>query len=390
MNFKKAIVFSLLVAAGSTTFAQTSNLKKAKVSLQKFEELKGAGTAELGRLSLTSAKEFIDLAILHDKTKEDPETWTVYALVNANLASLENSEEAAAITAEAVKKATALDVDKKHADNINVAEQTLGQYNFNKGVAAWDKQDYKNAYSAFDNALVYLPGDTTLTYYSGLAAIQNQDYKNAIDKYKSLITKKEFSSHKSVLVDLPKLMLSAGDTTSALAYADSAALAYPNDNNAIIQNIELNLITGHEQKVITNIEAQIAKDPNNKSLFYYLGIALSSSDHSEKALDAYKKALAIDPNYLEANTNAAVILMNNVRDELNALNNDKTLANTVYNTKVQELKVKIKDALPYLEKVIELEPSNVDALRNLKGYYDFQQDEAKSTEIAAKIEALSK
>ena len=129
MNLKKAIVFSLLVAAGSTTFAQTSNLKKAKASLQKFEELKGAGTAELGRTSLTSAKEAIDLAIVHDKTKEDAETWTVYALVNANLASLDNSDETATLTAEAVKKAKELDVDKKHADNINVAEQTLGQYN---------------------------------------------------------------------------------------------------------------------------------------------------------------------------------------------------------------------------------------------------------------------
>jgi hypothetical protein len=76
-----------------------------------------------------------------------------------------------------------------------------------------------------------------------------------------------------------------------------------------------------------------------------------------------------------------------VRDELNTLNEDKGLSNTDYNTKLNALKEKIKEALPYLEKVVELNPQDVDALRSLKGYYDFQQDEAKSTEIQAKIDA---
>ncbi|HLS96570.1 tetratricopeptide repeat protein [Sphingobacterium allocomposti] len=387
MNVKKAIVFSLLVAAGTTAFAQTSNVRKAKSSLQKYEELKSAGSAELGKSNLDAAKEAIDQAIAHDKTKEDAEAWTVYALVNANLAALNNTEEAAAAAAEGIKKATELDKENKNAENIKVAGQVLGQFNFNQGVAAWEKQDFKTAYASFDNALNFLPGDTTLTYYSGLAAIQNQDYTNAIEKYKQLIPAKDFSSHKSVMVDLPKLYLSAKDTASALEYAAQAAQAYPNDNDAAVQNIELNLIVGNETKVISDIENQIAKDPNNKALYYYLGIAHSSANNSEKAIEAYKKAVAIDPSYSDANRNAAATIINSVRDELNTLNEDKGLSNTDYNTKLNALKEKIKEALPYLEKVVELNPQDVDALRSLKGYYDFQQDEAKSTEIQAKIDA---
>ncbi|WP_437919799.1 tetratricopeptide repeat protein [Sphingobacterium sp. LRF_L2] len=389
MNFKKAIVFSLLVAAGTTTFAQTSNLRKAKTSLQKFEELKAAGSAELGKSNLESAKEAIDLAIAHEKTKEDAETWTVYALVNANLAALENTVEAATAAAEGIKKAKELDAESKNADNIKVAGQVLGQFNFNQGVAAWEKQDFKSAYGSFSDALVYLPGDTTLTYYSGLAAIQNKDYANAIAKYKELVPVKEFSSHKAVVIDLPKLYLSAQDTASAIEYAAQAVQAYPNDNDASVQNIELNLIVGNEAKIITDIESQIAKDASNKSLYYYLGIAQSASNNSEKAAEAYKKAVELDPNFSDANRNAAATIINSVRDQLNALNQDKTLSNTDYNTKVAALKEKIKEALPYLEKVVELNPSDVDALRSLKGYYDFQQDEAKSTEIQAKINAAN-
>lgn len=387
MNIKKAIFFSLLVAASTTAFAQSGNLRKAKSGLQKFQELQSAGSPELGKSNLESAKEAIDLAIAHDRTKDNPETWTVYALVNANLATLENSEEAATAAEEGIQKAKELDSEEKNQENITVAGQLLGQYNFNQGVGSWEGQDFKSAYAAFDKALTYLPGDTTLTYYSGLAAIQNQDYPNAIEKYKQLIPEKEFSSHKAVMVDLPKLYLSAKDTTNAIEYAAQAAAAYPDDNDAAIQNIELNLIVGNEEKIISEIENQVSKDAGNKALYYYLGIAYSAANNNEKAIEAYKKAVEIDPDYVEANKNAAANIINAVREDLNALNEDKTLSNDDYSVKVTELKEKIKEALPYLEKVVQLDPNDVDALRSLRGYYDFQQDEEKSTEIQAKIEA---
>lgn len=388
MNIKKAILFSLLVVAGTTAFAQTSNLRKAKAGLQKFQELQGAGSAELGKNSLESAKEAIDQAITHDKTKDNAETWTIYALVNANLATLEKSAEAVQAAEEGIKKATELDSDEKNKENIAVAGQLLGQFNFGQGADAFNSQKYDEAYAAFDQALRYLPGDTTLLYYSGLAAIQKQDYPNAIKRYEELIPQKEFSQHKSVMVDLPKLYLSAKDTTNALEYAAKAATEYPEDNDASVQNIELNLMTGNEDKIINDIENQIAKDADNKALHYYLGIAYSASNNNDKAIEAYKKAVEIDPNYVEANKNASATIINGVRDQLNALNEDKTLSNNDYSKRVEELKVQIKEALPYLEKVVELDPNDIDALRSLKGYYDFQQDEAKSAETQAKIEAL--
>jgi len=127
MNLGKSILLvGLLIATSSTAvFAQTGKLRKAKSAIAKFEELKAAGTAELGMSSLTEAQEAIDDAIAHDKTKENPETWTYYALVYANLANLDGGEEAANKADEAIKKATELDTDEEHSENINVAGQTL-------------------------------------------------------------------------------------------------------------------------------------------------------------------------------------------------------------------------------------------------------------------------
>ena len=391
MNFRKSILFvGLLFATSSTAlFAQSGNVKKAKAAIVKYEELKAAGSAELGKSNLTAAQEAIDAAVVHDKTKEDPEAWTYYALVYSNLANLNKSAEDATKAKDAIAKATELDKDKKHADNILVAGQTLGQFKFNEGVAAWDKQDYKTAYADFSDALTYLPGDTTLTFYSGLAAVQNKEYDKAIEKYKELVPIKEYSSHKTILVDLPKLYLQKGDTASAITAAAEAVAAYPNDNDAVVQNIELNLITGNEAKIVSDIESQVAKDPQNKSLHYYLGLAYGAAGDTEKSLASYQKALEIDPNYLEANTNAAVVIMNGGREELMKLNEDKSIPTTEYNKRVEGIKGKIAQAVPYLEKSVELDPKNVDALRNLKNYYDFMNDEAKSAEIQAKIEALN-
>ncbi|NGM61836.1 tetratricopeptide repeat protein [Sphingobacterium sp. SGG-5] len=389
MNIKSIAMFSAFLMIGSISFGQTSNLRKTAKNIQQYDELRVAGTPQLGKTYIEGAKEAIDAASVHDKTKDLAETWMYYALVYSNLATADKSQAYADKAKEGIEKATALDKDGKHKQNIEVAEQLLGSYNFNQGVANWEKKDFKSAYSSFSTALEYMPGDTTLIYYSGLAAIQNQDYKNGIEKYKQLIDRKDFSSHKIVMVDLPKLYLSMKDTASAIEYAAKAVEAYPEDKGAAVQNIELNLIVGNNEQVLSNIQSQIAKDPQNKNLYYYLGIAESANNNSSNALAAYNKAIELDPNYADANLNAGVVLMNQVRDELNELNSSNVTA-TVQNAKLKELKEKLKPVEAFFTKVIEVEPANTSALRGLKQYYDFVENEAKSKEIAQKLEDAQK
>jgi len=82
------------------------------------------------------------------------------------------------------------------------------------------------------------------------------------------------------------------------------------------------------------------------------------------------------------------VLINSVRDELQKVNDDKTLNNTQYNAKVAALKEQTKPAEGYFLKVVEIEPKNESALKGLKSLYDFLQLEEKSKAIQAKIDAL--
>lgn len=388
MNLKKAIIFSAMLVAGTTVFAQNSNVRKARTNIAEYEKFRSAGTAELGASFLDKAKEAIDLAVEHEKTKDLAETWTLYALTYSSLANDKKNDEFAVKATEAIAKATELDTDKKHTDNISVAGQTLYAYNFNQGVSFWDKNEFTNAYNSFDKALTFMPGDTTLTYYAAIAAIRNEDYTKGVEKYKQLVDKKDYSQHKAVMLDIPKLYLSLKDTAAAIEYAGLAAKEYPNDPAAATQNIELNLIVGNEAKIVSDIEAQIAKDPTNKNLHYYSGLAYSAMENPTKAYEAYSKAIEIDPNYADANLNAAVVLINAVREDLFKLNENKTLTNSQYTEQVNQLKEKIKPAENHFLKVLENDPKSESALKGLKSLYDFLQLEEKSKEVQAKIDAL--
>ncbi|TCV09924.1 tetratricopeptide repeat protein [Sphingobacterium alimentarium] len=389
MNIKKGIIFAAIFVSAGSLFAQTSNIKKAQTNYQKYYEFKQTGTAKLGESFLNTAKEAIDAAVVHDKTKDNAEAWTYYSLIYGNLGVDNSNAEAITKAQEAITKAKELDTDKKQEENIKNSEYNLYAFNFNQGVAAWEKQDFPGAYNAFNSALTYMPGDTTLTYYAGIAAIQNNDLKNGLEKYLSLAERKDYSEHKKIIKDIPNLYLTLADTANALKYAEMASKMYPEDSEIVNQHINYNIALGNTSGIMNDLKAQIAKEPTNKTLYFYLGIAESSLGNNDNAYEAYKKALEIDPNYLDANINAGVSLINGIKDELQVINNDKTLSNTQYNAKVEALKEKVKPAEQYFSKVVEAEPNNESGLRGLKSVYDFLQNEAKSKEIQAKIDALN-
>ncbi len=389
MNIKKGIIFAAIFVSAGSLFAQTSNIKKAQTNFQKYYEFKQTGTAKLGESFLNTAKEAIDAAVVHDKTKDNAEAWTYYSLIYGNLGVDNSNADDIAKAQEAISKAKQLDTDKKQEENIKNSEYNLYAFNFNQGVAAWEKQDFPGAYNAFNSALTYMPGDTTLTYYAGIAAIQNNDLKNGLEKYLALAERKDYSEHKKIVKDIPNLYLTLADTTNALKYAEMASKMYPEDSEIVNQHINYNIALGNTSGIMNDLKAQIAKEPTNKTLYFYLGIAESSLGNNDNAYQAYKKALEIDPNYLDANINAGVSLINGIKDELQGINNDKTLSNAQYNAKVEALKEKVKPAEQYFSKVVEAEPNNESGLRGLKSVYDFLQNEEKAKEVQARIEALN-
>ena len=391
MKIKSFILAAVFSASALMVFAQKGEVTSARTSYEKFLGLKEANSMLLALPNLKTAKASIDKAVVHAKTLEDPAAWTYKALIYGEMALLDTVpatskpliEEAKA----AHKKATELDKAGENKANLDNANGTIfSQYELNQGVKAYQTSNFADAYTAFNNALNYRPGDTTITYYAGLSAINSKNYKAGIQSYEALI-KTNFSANNQIYLDLSRLYTMEGDTTRAIAVASEGATKF-NDTQLATQEIELSLMSGKQKEVITKISDQAQKNPGNKLYPYYLGIAYSTIGESAKAEEAYLNALKIDPNFADANTNIGGIILNKGINLFNQANQLPQNQQKEYESMIKLGEAELEKALPFLIKSSELDPKSRIALENLKTYYIIKKNQEKVTEISAKLENL--
>lgn len=389
MKMKSILTVFALLAVNTAVFAQKGELNSAKTNYDKYVQLKEAGSSALGLSNLKSAKSSIDKASVNEKTQNDPAVWTYKALIEADLALLDTTSAAEGImdgAKSAVIKAIELDKDGANKANLSRTNDLFGQFELNKGVKAYQSQKFKDAYTAFNKSLTYRPGDTTLTYYTGLSAINAEDYPAAIEKYKSLV-ETNYSQNKSIALDLSKLYAIQKDTANAIAVASKYGAKF-NDQALATQEIELSLMSGKEKEIIGKITEQIAKDPKNKLHQFYLGIAYGAAKNYAKSEEAYKAALAIDPNYADATLNLGSSILNQGIDLYNTANKLPANKQKEYEAGIKSANAQFDRALPYLTLATELDPKSYNAWENLKTYYIIKKNQAKVDEIKKKLENL--
>lgn len=381
-----------LVLTGSTfaVFAQKSELNSAKSNYDKFASLKEMGTLSLAMPNLKTAKAAIDKASVHEKTANDPTTWTYRALIYSTLALLDSVPATSApLFSEATtaqQKAVSLDKEGANKANLDIVTNNFAQYHMNTGVKAYQAQKFQEAFTAFDKSLTYRPGDTTITYYAGLSAVNAKDYKSAIKSYQNLI-KTNFSVNNRVYLDLSKLYAIEKDTASAIRVASEGASKF-SDPELVTQEIELNLLTGRQKEIIGKIAEQAKKQPTNKLYPFYLGIAYASSGEPLKAEEAYKQAISIDPAFTDATINLGGLILNKGIDIYNAASKLPQNEQKKYDEMLKKAVAEFDRAFPYLEKATQLNPKSRMAWENLKTYYLVKRNEAKVTEITKTINSL--
>tara|TARA_B100000073_G_scaffold308020_1_gene278755 strand:- start:736 stop:1176 length:441 start_codon:yes stop_codon:yes gene_type:complete len=132
-------------------------------------------------------------------------------------------------------------------------------------------------------------------------------------------------------------------------------------------------------------------EPNNVDLIFNLGVVNADKGDHEKAIEYYNKAIVMDPSYTKAYLNAAALTLEKegaIIEEMNSLG----MSTADYN-RYDELKIErenlYRSAIPYLEKVYELENDNLDAARTLKNIFSALGDvesENKYKTIVADLE----
>ncbi len=351
---------------------------------------------------LAKAKQSIDEASQHEKTKDKGKTWYTRGTIYEAIALSEDPQyqklDANALqeSVNAYKKVKTL--EKENAGMYVFADQKLeglwGTF-LNKGAEKYQSGEYGEALEHFQKAQMLKPEDTTAYLYGGIAAQQEGKMDLAMENYYKLIALDV--NDPSIYESVVYLERSQNeDNKKALEVVSKGREKFPNNENLAKEEIALLIITQQTDEARKKLEQAIATEPDNANLYYNLGFlydqmgdkaketddAAKATEHKDKAIAQYKKAIEKDPNYFEANFNTAVNYYNRAAAVVTEANN-MDLKEYQKNGKklMDKSKVDFKNALPYLEKSRELQPDDITVLSTLVTVYSQldMKDKAEAT-----------
>ena len=161
------------------------------------------------------------------------------------------------------------------------------------------------------------------------------------------------------------------DFDNSLKFLERAKSIDPLDINLILLESNIRWEMGEVDMYQSLITKALEIEPNNVDLIFNLGVVNADKGDHEKAVDYYNKAIAMDPSYTKAYLNAAALTLEKegaIIEEMNSLG----MSTADYN-RYDELKIErenlYRSAIPYLEKVYELENDNLNAARTLKNIF---------------------
>ena len=420
---KKLMTLVLLLAITSMSFAQKNEIKAIEKALKNsnFADAKSAASAAEALIGSMDDKSKAKFYLLKAKALYANGTGTD-ANIDEAISSLDNL------------KALESKMGKlKYTQEANT--MTTGMINtfLTKANDAFTNKNYKVAAKGFEKVYRMSPKDTLYLYYAASAAVTSQDYDTALDYYIQLKNlgyngsqmnyyatnvetnvEENFSDKTSrnlsvkakmhtnprdersdpktaeIVKNIALIYVSQGDNEKALGAMADARAENPEDIGLLLSEANVYLKMGNRVKFKELMEEATQKDPNNAELQYNLGVLAAEGGNPEAAIKYYEKAIAINPTYVDAYNNIAVVMLEGeakIVEEMNSLG-----TSSADNRKYDELKEKRSqlyyDAIPFLEKALDLKKTNVNAAKTLMNIYSALGETDKFKMMRAKVEEL--
>lgn len=348
---------------------------------------------------LGKAKEAIDEATVHEKTKDWEKTWyyrgmvyhTLYQSTDENFKKLHDNPLREAV--DAYVKALELDEKGRYEKDIVNRLNTAAVQFLNKGITQFNEQDYDAAMKSFANSLYVnaLPQinkiDTVALFNAAIAADRAKNYEKAVEYY-SKVVEYRYEGPK-VYVFLANAYTSKGDTASSVKALQDGIAAWPEDNNMLmVELINYYLTTDKTEEALEYLQKAIEKDPENYSYYFAIGTLYEKKENFEKAIEYYQKTLDIKEDYFDAQYNMGAVYYNKAVSHYTAANEIPPSEQDAYEAEIAKAKEQLQLALPFLERAYELKDDDISTIQSLKEIYVRLQKYDKSKEMKARLEEL--
>ena len=421
---KKLILILITVFVSQVIFSQKKELKSVDKLIKSNDFIAASSLLE-------SLQEIIDSS--DEKTKAKFYYLNGLSKYQNGDASFEN--KISSIESFNLVKSIEQDGSKIYTEKVENILTNLFNSFVNDSRSALEEKNYDLSYKSLEAAYTVSKKDTLYLYNAALVATEAKSYDVALDFYEELIrlgytgisinyyaTEKEsgkeqvFQDMKSrdfsvdvltthvsprdemaesveinILRSIAAIYRSKENFDKSLEFLERAKAINSSDINLILLESNIRWEMGEVDMYQTLISKALEIEPNNVDLIFNLGVVNADKGNTEAAIEYYDKAIEMDPTYTKAYLNAAALTLEKegaIIEEMNSLG----MSTADYN-RYDELKIDrenlYKSAIPYLEKVYELENNNLNAVRTLKNIFSAIGDiesENKYKEIAAQLE----
>ncbi len=337
---------------------------------------------------LDTALKSVEKATKLEDTKDWPKTYYGKGYVYQKIYETDNSEfndlvEDPLFKAfDQYKKAYKMDEEDKFTGSIDAAMFNLHKYFINDGVQAFKEQDYEGALNNFEYALKVsdMPVfegqvDTAIMFNAGIAAQNMKDWETAAKYYDSAASY-NYGEERTYLL-LNNAYFQAGDTAKGVEALKEGFKKYPENQDMLASLINHYLLESDNTKEALKYVQEAQKQyPENPQYFAAEGQIYDQMGKNEKAKEKYKQALERDPKLHMALYNLGVLYFNEGVDLVTKANKIKDDAK--YEKMRSQANEYFKQALPYMERALEVKPQNQNVLSTLKTlYYRLRTEDEK-------------
>jgi len=189
------------------------------------------------------------------------------------------------------------------------------------------------------------------------------------------------SKRPEIFKNIALIYVELGKSAEAKGALQEARKENPEDVSLILSEADLFLkekdMVSYKKLIVEALE----KNPTNADLLFNLGVVSYNNKELVDAEKYYIKAIEIDPKYVNSYLNLAILKLDAEKVLIEKMNKLGTSAPEMkkYDVLKKQREEVYKSAIPYLKKVTELDPENVEAIKTLIGVYNALEmfDEAK-------------
>lgn len=257
-------------------------------------------------------------------------------------------------------------------------------------------KDYDNALKLYEELKV-LNYSGKATYYYAVNKVNGQEdfFNTAADRDRMVkmgthekprvenVPSKRGEIYKNVAL----IYVQQGKIDEAKKAVAAARKTNPDDNSLLLTEANLYLETKDMDTYKKLISEAVEKNPNDVDLIFNLGVISAQAKNYTEAEKFYNKVIELNPKYTNAYINMAAMKLDDEKNIIDAMNKLGTSADDTkkYNTLKKKREDLFKSTIPYLQKAVELDPSNPDVTKTLLNVYSALEMTAEYKALKAKM-----